>query len=502
MAARPPIQIRYNRSIVYSNTQGNYIGAQDTAGRRGSLPTFTDVNAKWVKKTGSDAAAGTEAAPYLTIQKALDSLVAAFSYAVVQDSETYREKLDLSYTATGAGGLYAKDGENPTIERARGAISGTYGARLTGRVKFSAGAYPGTFYFVSKAGNDGTGTRGNIALPFLTIQGALDDVARANGDTISLEDDGIYEESLTIIDHPVTIQAKDGKLPSIKLPLVDTTLISDAAVDLSLYGLQLVGRSEDPTVSTIIATFNLVGGTFAAYDCSIEDSRYGFNLANADNMDIQNCYFVKNDVNSIQGPVNSVSLIIKNSFFEKNGYFYYSALGIGNNYAVWIRGPNVGTVWPDVLIEECTWDDARIPACLHLGTGTGSITAGEVIVRNCEFLGYLGNEINTSGIVLDSTSQGLTCNIDNCYFYRLTDSAIATQGTETAFNVDGMLAEECSLGRGDGSFGDYFFHTDTFTVENLASIGSADNGVHVCCVGSGTVTVDGVDSKWKQYPLA
>ncbi len=45
MAQFQPIQVRYNPSRTYPGTQqNNYVGAQTTAGQRGTLPTFTDAN--------------------------------------------------------------------------------------------------------------------------------------------------------------------------------------------------------------------------------------------------------------------------------------------------------------------------------------------------------------------------------------------------------------------------------------------------------------------------
>jgi hypothetical protein len=49
-------------------TQLNWVGAQDTPGQRGTLPTFTSANAYFVSKTsGNDANPGTQAAPKATL---------------------------------------------------------------------------------------------------------------------------------------------------------------------------------------------------------------------------------------------------------------------------------------------------------------------------------------------------------------------------------------------------------------------------------------------------
>lgn len=68
MAQHPKLKFLHSPSRTYpSLAQGNYVGAQSTAGRRGTLPTFTDGNSYFIAKTGSDANAGTAAAPKLTL---------------------------------------------------------------------------------------------------------------------------------------------------------------------------------------------------------------------------------------------------------------------------------------------------------------------------------------------------------------------------------------------------------------------------------------------------
>src|SRR5258708_2680310 len=69
-----PIQMRYNSSKGYPGTQqNNSVGAQMTAGQRGTLPaavvpsTYDNSQAYYISKTGSDTNSGTSAAPFLTL---------------------------------------------------------------------------------------------------------------------------------------------------------------------------------------------------------------------------------------------------------------------------------------------------------------------------------------------------------------------------------------------------------------------------------------------------
>lgn len=75
MAQRPKLKFLHSPIRTYPDlAQSNYVGAQATAGRRGTLPTFTDANSYFVSKsTGSDSNAGTEAAPFKTLGKVFQS---------------------------------------------------------------------------------------------------------------------------------------------------------------------------------------------------------------------------------------------------------------------------------------------------------------------------------------------------------------------------------------------------------------------------------------------
>lgn len=252
-------------------------------------PIFTDTNTKYVAKTGSDAAAGTSAAPYLTITKALSTLTAAFTFVVIKDSGTYTEQLAIAYAANEAGGLFAADGQAPTISYPVGATKGTFGARRTGRTKFSTGA-GATFFYVSKAGNDGTGTRGDSTKPFLTISAALAAGSRLANDTIQIEDDGFYVENLNAAALAVTIQAKDGKMPTLRSASLATSHVrANGNVAVALYGLLF---DNPPSTSTTVGCIN-TQGSVTMYDCSVvgHGLQVYFTGGGTRSLDVTNCYF-------------------------------------------------------------------------------------------------------------------------------------------------------------------------------------------------------------------
>ena len=106
MATRPRIKIRHTPVTTYSPaaSQGNYVGAQATAGRRGTLPTFDDTNSYFIAKTGADSDAGTSASPKLT----LGSLWST-SFSLNDNSGNGYNLGSTMTTATGSGRYIDKD---------------------------------------------------------------------------------------------------------------------------------------------------------------------------------------------------------------------------------------------------------------------------------------------------------------------------------------------------------------------------------------------------------
>lgn len=218
MAGYLPIEINYNPQTTYAGTTfANYIGAQSVVGQRGTLPTFTNSNSIFVSKSGNDGNAGTMASPKLTLNACFATLPANFTYVVILDSGTYNETFTCNFTTTQLPnfvGIYAADGQTPVFEVVKGAIPGTYGAGNAARVVQGA-ATPN--YYISKSGNDATGARNNAALPFLTVQGALSDPSRINGDILEIQDNGVYVENITWGNSNTgTLRAKAGKVPTLQ----------------------------------------------------------------------------------------------------------------------------------------------------------------------------------------------------------------------------------------------------------------------------------------------
>src|SRR5665213_877892 len=206
---------------VYSgNDINNFIGAQSVVGQRGTLPVFNHggphflIDSIFVSKSGNDANPGNFLNPKLTLNGCFSTLPMLMKYVVFLDSGTYNENFYPNFTAAQVPnfiGIYAADGQTPIFSKARGALPGTYGAGNAARVVVGV-----PNYYVSKAGNNATGTRGNPALPFLTIQGALSNGSRVSADIIEITDSGIYNEDIFFGTLPTTIRAASGQVPTLK----------------------------------------------------------------------------------------------------------------------------------------------------------------------------------------------------------------------------------------------------------------------------------------------
>lgn len=396
-------------------------------------PLFTDTNAFFVAKAGADTNAGTFAAPFLTIEKGRDALTGAFVYVVIKDSGEYSEVL----TWTDAGtGLYALDGFTPTIAPHIGAVTGTYGARVSGRTQFSTGA-AGTFCYVSKSGDNGTGSRGNSALPFLTIGAAI--VAASSGDTIQIQDNGTYVEDIDTGAKALIIQAKDGQVPTLVNVLTggsDEHFKANAGVALSVYGLNI--RDVKGSAGWM---FN---GNFPLdiYDCTLSGATNAINISgSARALNIYNTSF-SGFTQSIANPQGTQNII--NCFFNKcvgptptslSTSFVMTSCSLIDCLRWGVNNGSSGAFPASTVISFCLIDGATFTTGSD-GDGlilNGVFTVHDCIIKNCEVCGILsgscvgtiynvlfsGNSTSSGSFLADISgvvSTGLTVNftISNC----------------------------------------------------------------------------------------
>lgn len=470
------IQVKDRTAYVF----GNYNGIASSLNKDISavpFPIFTDANSKFIAKTGDDTGAGTRADPFLTITKAKDSVGGAFIYAVVLDSEEYNE---LIVWDAADSSLVADIGQAPTIKLGVGAILREFGARPIGRTKFSTGASPGTFYFVSKAGNDGTGTRGDAALPFLTIQASLSDGARLASDTVEITDSGTYIEDLNIGILDVTIQAADGETPVLRNVLSATgdkhIQSGGAATTLDLYGLTF---DDIPDVAANNNNVVSIDGVLTVHDCSIRGGSNGMITTGAvatmfvrdcliayanrtsfqcgGTMDVENCYFLNNGGGSFAGSRSILATQtskdnkILHCTFENPGYF---GVNISGGVIILKNASPAGA-------DEVGWCDFFV-------TESGVISG--------EGVGVLGDS---------NDSPNNTVDVHDCQFrdlggpaVRILNQLFINTNTNIA-TVRNCVATRCVKGGGShASFvGAFQFQESGFTqVENCVSMDSGNNG--------------------------
>ena len=389
-------------------------------------------------------------------------------YTVVIDDETYRETFETIYPYENYGhkGLFAYYGKSPTLNNGRGAVAGTYGARRTGRTKFSTGA-GGTFYYVAKNGDDSTGTRGNSALPFLTIQGVLSDGSRLADDTVQIQDDGLYEEDLDAAALAVTIQAKDGKMPTLKgvgKASADTILKINSGFTLSVYGITFVGDASAASTSMITVNLN---SALNLYDCTFISgkgvtSRTG-SLVAGKMQTIKNCIFSRQTAGLLSvGGGTPGATTIDNCLFDSpkpstlsttpvlitaggtpsattdEGFYVYNSTFVGHIHPAIRYQPDVNNE-NEYVVKNCIFDSSGFGSEAILVRPQNSGAVGFFNIENCEIKNYTGDGIDfdDTGFAADLDFTVKNCVIRDCV------SGISFVGASTATNT--ARFEHCTV---------------------------------------------------------
>lgn len=415
--------------------------------RVGSQELWNDATTNYVSKAGDDAGAGTYADPYLTIQTGLSALGGNMVRTVIKDSEVYNEKLAINVNLNSAGGLYALSGQTPIVQYSRGATPDTYGARLTGRTKFSTGAYPATFYFVSKAGNDGTGARGNINLPFLTWQAAINDGARIAGDTIRCLDSGIYVEDIVIAAGHLTMEALDGQTPVIQGVAV-AAMINSTNINLAIYGITFMD-DRSPTIGdrTIQWADGGAGNlTLDVYDCSFYGGWDGIvpvaPTAGTDTVNVINCHFFRQYGSAVSLDEVDVALNIRNCMFEQIGMQLETENGVifvDNHLAS-------GTAANFIDIEDSTFLNILNSTCVGIRDDQSGT---ETVIDRCLFKNEAEWQYATNGVYGSTTGLGNLMVVRDCHFDNLGGCAFLWVGYATGLPPGGgiqfqsCVAESC-----------------------------------------------------------
>ncbi len=440
------------------------------------FPFIDDTNAKFFSKAGDDTAAGTRADPLLTISKTVSVLAGAFDYGVCLDSGIYEERLQGADAIPVDRTLMSEFGNAPTIQLRIGAADGTFGARVLGRTKFSTGAFPSTFVFVSKAGNDGTGTRGDQSLPFLTIPAAI--AAGLDADTLQIEDDGTYVGKFVVSGFTTfTIQAAAGRTPMLfyndPFPGGGIHLDSQGAGQtLDIYGLsfQTAPDKEVPDVRTILAA-----GPLNVFDCTFNK---GAEIVKAlKDVVVTNCLFSENTRRSIEVTLKGT---ITNSYFLNCG---------GTDSApttATVQSPTTGS---DLSMDHCTFENpgfyrGELWNTILIQRAVAS-PAGTDLIEFCDFFNNTNKTLPTRGVQVQRVSSSpaaVTTRIEDCRFEDLGRQALFFN---TAFNGGWLIrARRCLATRcasqataDEGTY--HFIKPNLFLIEDLVTIASGLHGFWV-----------------------
>lgn len=465
---------------------GNYEGIANVGSTRKDIaavpfPLFQDDNSKFFAKTGDDAAAGTRAAPFLTAGKALTSLGGGNVYAVGLDDGIYRENIDGTIPVDL--GLWSEPGKTPTLTGEPGATTGTFGARPVGRTKFSTGAFPSTFVFLSKAGNDGTGTRGDQSKPFLSFTNAKTNML--DGDTMQIEDSGLYDTGAQTFGFAtaITIQAAAGQTPTLRFQDsfpgggIHFNGNNGVGQSLDIYGVifQTGPDQEFPTVKTIRSE-----GPLNLFDCTFREG--ADTILALDAGAIANCLF--SNVPGLAIEIQDTATVRNCSFLNCGG------LSGGTKDATIYCTKDAD----DIIINQCTFENPGI------GTATGSPWDAILIEKDntspdpatdlvsfCDFFYTdLSETKDVRGVHIDrlatSPTAGVSTRVSDCQFADLGRQAVYFN---TAFNGDWSLGgDRCVAYRcqklataGEGIY--QFEKPNLFTIKSYVAVESGTQGFQI-----------------------
>jgi hypothetical protein len=202
----------------------NQVGAQAPTLIGEADFTYADTNSIFVSdSTGNDSTGdGTQAKPYKTIKKGIDSTTSAKGYVIVLDSATYSESDLNAATYTYFLGLYAA----------------TSGAPYLSQRTLDYTPSNSNSIFVDKDGDDGDA--GTQAAPKLTIAGAI---AACDGthQNIVIMDSGTYEETgFELTGNAKNIYAALGQNPTIEMTSnVNFFSIAEEKAETSFYAADM-----------------------------------------------------------------------------------------------------------------------------------------------------------------------------------------------------------------------------------------------------------------------
>ncbi len=196
-------------------------------------------------------------------------------------------------------------------------------AILVCHVLFSLSAANAAIYYVSPSGNDTND--GSSATPWLTIQGAIDNVVVVNGDTIVVKD-GTYIENINVTKQLI-IQSEKGYLSTTVIAVNNNDSVFEVTVDnvtiegFTAYGANNSGNHFLASVYLSSANSCIIANNRCGYDASHFSEKSIFLISSDNNLISNNICNHSPDI-GLQFHGGSDNNIAQNNTISNNGYDY------------------------------------------------------------------------------------------------------------------------------------------------------------------------------------
>ncbi len=375
-------------------------------------------------------------------------------YIVISDSDEYQTEFKMDkwrwdLPSINFSGLYAMDGQTPSISNRRGALPGTFGAGAPLANTQLAIALPtsGLTYYVAKSGNDGTGIVNDPAHPFLTISGCISNGGSSNK-IIYIQDSGVYQETITDVTNNAII-ANPGATPILK-PLGSTSQITIGAANKTWQFKDItfdasVGGSASPIalfgVNPSTTTIYFKNCTIRGYN-SVVSATTNIGIFNFSNCNISLC-------TSFSSTSTNQSITLSNTFwtflsdvtdnnsytcskctFSLNGNFVFKSINAGNSFWLcnFIGTGSISNLDPDSVgaaalffLNQYNNCEFNIPTYLNFIEYTvapaNGIGINSFLYKNCLFRNIIGDAIKINPQIDFEASEINNVYIANCWFY-------------------------------------------------------------------------------------
>ncbi len=335
------VKFLYDPQINKFRFQVNQVGAQAASLIEEADFTYSDSNSIFVSDTtGNDSTgAGTQANPYKTIKKGINSTTAAKGYVVVLDSATYSESDLDTATYTNFLGLYAA----------------TSGAPYLSRRTLDYTPSDSNSIFIKKTGSDANA--GTQAAPVLTISGATGAISKCTAakQNMVIMDSGTYEETgFELTGNAINIYAALGMNPTIEM----TVNTSNFSITENVSETTFHDAGSEYISSAILDN----GDIFIAYRDSVDSKGKYIVLSSSD------WSTVKSETIFYNAALGSISV---------------SVLSNGNVFIAYMA-----TTGKYIVLSSSDWSTVKSETTFHGGSsthiGSAVLDSGDIFIAYCD----------------------------------------------------------------------------------------------------------------------